>query len=76
MIESSKVVMPIEESTDSVKMPIDILNNTEGVEVATPFWVSAVEVLKNESKETPWLKMPEPASLPWMHKQVDKIELV
>lgn len=38
--------------TDSIKGVIDILNNTEGIEVASPFSVSATEVLENETKRT------------------------
>lgn len=59
--------------TDSIKAAIDILNNTEGIEVASPFWVSATEVLENETKRTLWLQMPESGRLPWMTKQVDKM---
>lgn len=42
----------------SIKAAIEILNYTEGVEVASPFWVNAMEVLENDTKRMQWLKMP------------------
>lgn len=38
---------------------IDIPNEKEGVEVTTPFWMSAMEVLKNDAKCMQWLQMPK-----------------
>lgn len=52
---------------------IEILNHTEGVEVAIPFWVNAMEVLVNDAKRTQWLQMPKVSCLPWMMRQVDKL---
>lgn len=44
LIESKKIVTPIEELRVSIKTAIDILNNIEGIEVA--FWARAIEVLE------------------------------
>lgn len=46
---------------DSIKAVIDIINNMEVVEMASPFWVNSTEVLENETKRILWLQMPEEA---------------
>lgn len=56
-----------------MKVAIEILNHTEGVEVAIPFRVKAMQVLENDAKRTHWLQMPEAACLPLMTRQVDKL---
>lgn len=37
------------------------------------FWVNAIEILEKQTKRTLWLQMPEATRLPWMTKQVDKM---
>lgn len=76
LIESRKVVNPANELHDSLKTTIDILNSTKGVKVATPFWVSTMEVLKYETKLMLWVQMPESARWPWMTKQINKMNRV
>lgn len=39
---------PAAELRESMVAAIEILNNTEGVEVASPFCLSTIEVLENE----------------------------
>lgn len=43
MIESRRVVTLVVELHETIKIAIDVLNNIDGVEVGTPFWVSTVE---------------------------------
>lgn len=54
---------PVEEFHDSIKNYIDILNNMERIEVASPFWDNASEVLESKTKCTLWLQMLEEARL-------------
>lgn len=56
-----------------MKTAIEILNQTEGVEVASPVWVSVMEVLENDTKRIQWLHMLEAACLTWITKQVGKM---
>lgn len=56
-----KVVTATKELLNSIKTTIYILDNTEGVEIATPYWVSATEVLENKTKSKLWLQTPKPA---------------
>lgn len=58
------------ELRNPIKAGIDILNKTEGVVVASPFYVNATEVLENETKSILWLQMP---GAPWMTKKVEKM---
>lgn len=57
----------------SIKTAVEILNNMEGVEVASPFWINATEVLENETKRMFWLTMRKAARMSWMIKQVEKM---
>lgn len=41
---------PSNKPYDSIKAAIYILTNTESIEMALPFWVNAIEVLKKETK--------------------------
>lgn len=50
MIELSNMFTPAAELRESMMAIIDILNNTERVEVASPFWVSTMKVLKKDAK--------------------------
>lgn len=43
--------------SNSIKVAIDILNNNEGIEAASLFWVNATEILENETKGMLWLWM-------------------
>lgn len=56
-----------------MKVAIEILNNVDGVNVASPFWVNVRKVFKNDAKLMQWLQM-QAANLPWMKRQVDKIK--
>lgn len=47
LIGSRKTTTPMDELLDLIKAAIDILNNTEDVEVASPFWLNAIEILEN-----------------------------
>lgn len=47
---------PTDELHDSIKVAINILSNSEGVEVASPFWANATKVLENEIKRMLQLK--------------------
>lgn len=44
LIGSTKAITPTNELRDSIKAAIGILNNTDNVKVASPFWVNATEV--------------------------------
>lgn len=57
----------------TIKAAVDILSRTPGVEVGSPFWVNATEVLENETKRVLWLSMPEEARLNWITMQVEKM---
>lgn len=56
---------------NSIKAAVDILINTKGVEVASPFRINAIEVLETDRKGMLWLTMLEAARLTWMLKQVE-----
>lgn len=45
-----EVVTLAKELHESIKMPINSLNNMDGVEVAIQFWVSSVKVLGHKTK--------------------------
>lgn len=51
-----KIATPVDKLPNSTKDAIDILNNTEGVEVAHLFCIRETEVLKKETKCMLWLK--------------------
>lgn len=50
LIGSRKSMTPSNKPYDSIKAAIYILTNTESIEMALPFWVNAIEVLKKETK--------------------------
>lgn len=58
-IDLRKAYTPDAELSGSIKAAIDILNNTDGVEVESLFSVNAMEVLENDTKRMEWLQMPE-----------------
>lgn len=72
LIETRQEGTPAIALDKHMKTAIDILKQTEQVEVARPFWVSAMEVLENDAKRTQWLHMPKAVRLSWMTKQVDR----
>lgn len=73
LIIQGQTTTPNDALRHSIKAASDILNNTEGVKMASPFWVNVTEVLKNETKRTLWLQMRQATRLPWLIKQVDKM---
>lgn len=73
LIGSRIMPTPANELCNSTKVALDILKNTECVEVASPFWVNSIEVLENDTKHMLWLQMVEAARLSWMIEQVDKM---
>lgn len=50
MVESRKSASYAAELLESMKATIEILNNTDGVEVASPSWVNAMEFFENDAK--------------------------
>lgn len=46
---------------NSIKAAVEILNNTNRVEVGSPFWVNTTEVLENETNQMLRLTMPKVA---------------
>lgn len=52
-----KETNPTNKLWDSIKATIDMLNSTEGVEMASAFWFNATEVLENETMHMLWLAM-------------------
>lgn len=66
LIELRMSVTPTYKLRESMKAIIESLNNMERVEVASPFWVNATEVLENNAKRMRWLQMPEAVCLQWM----------
>lgn len=65
---------PVVKLSKSMNVMIDILNKAEGIQVATPFLVSTMEVLEYDSKYMQWLQMPEVGPLPWMSRRIDKMK--
>lgn len=63
-IDLRKAYTPAAELSESIKAAIDILNNMDGVEVESLFWVNAMEVLENDTKRMEWIQMPATAHLP------------
>lgn len=57
MIESMKEVTPVAPLDKHVKIAVKILNQAKDVEMASPFWVSVMEVLENDMNRTQWLYM-------------------
>lgn len=65
------MVIAANELRDSIKMTIEILNNTEGVKRATTFWMSTVTWKQKQTYAL--VQMPEAAWLLCVSKQVDKM---
>lgn len=76
LTEMAKLLIEVRPATTLdkyIKIPIEILNQTEGVKVASLFWVNAMEVLENDAKRMRRLHMPEAVRLMLMRKKVDKM---
>lgn len=56
LIDSKKAFIPASKLCEPMKAAINILNNMNGIEKASPFMFNAMEVLENDAKR---MKMPE-----------------
>lgn len=72
LIESRKSTTPAAELCELMKADIEILNNYS-IKIASPFWMNAMEEPENYAKQMQCLQMPEATRLPWIKRQVDKM---